>query len=340
MKGGRPLSLLALAFLGVLLLGVSIGSVPIGPWATLKVLLKALGLPFETTPEDEVILLWLRLPRVLKAALVGGGLALCGVLMQAVFRNPLADPALLGVSSGGALAAVIALSLGAAFAGPWTVPLVAFLGAVGASGAVLAMGGLRREAHLLTLLLGGLSVNAMAAALISLILLHTARGEEVRALLFWLMGSVESQGWTEVMVVFFLLLAGGVPAFLCGRALNLLLLDDAEAQSLGLSVLRFRLGMLAVNALVAGAAVAVSGIIGFVGLMVPHMGRRLTGPDHRLLLPVSALGGATLLIGADLLSRTLLGPVEIRVGVVMALLGAPVFLILLLRRNGQGDLLA
>ncbi len=342
MKRLRPswvLSLLALAFLGAVLLGFSIGSVHIGLGTTFKVLLKTLGFPFETAPEDEVILLLLRLPRVAKAALVGGGLALSGVLMQAVFRNPLADPALLGVSSGGALAAVIALSLGAAFAGAWTVPLVAFVGAVAASAAVLAIGGIRRKAHLLTLLLGGLAVNAMAAALISLILLRSATSDEVRTLLFWLMGSVESQGWTEVTVLFFLILAGGIPAFLSSRALNLLLLDDAEAQSLGLAVRKFRLWMLVINALVAGAAVAVSGVIGFIGLMVPHMGRRLTGPDHHRLLPVSILGGAILLIGADLISRSVVGPVEIRVGIVMALLGAPVFLILLLSRKGTRELL-
>ncbi len=324
------------AVIGVIVLGVASGPVPIELSKTIKTLLWAIGLPVEpgTSPEEAAILLRLRLPRVLKAVLVGGGLAACGVWMQAVFRNPLADPTLLGVSAGGALFAVVSIFLGLSFAGPWTTPIVAALGGWGASVLVLAVGHVRREEHVLVLLLAGLAVNSLAGALISLILLHAGQVEGLRAILFWLAGNLEVRSWTEVGVLAVFVLAGVFPTLLAGRAMNLLLLGEEEARSLGLPVRRFRMALLGMNGLVTGAAVAFSGIIGFVGLMVPHIVRRIVGPDHRRLLPASFLGGAVLLVLADWISRTAVRPFDLRVGVIMALLGAPTFLILLLRQKG------
>lgn len=327
------LGLAALA--GVILLGVASGPVPIDLGKTVKTLLWAAGFPVNSgaTPEETAILLRLRLPRALKAVLVGGGLAVCGVWMQAVFRNPLADPALLGVSAGGGLAAVLAIFLGLAFAGPWTTPLVAALGGWGVSVLVLALGRARREEHLLVLLLAGLAVNSLCGALISLTLLHTSQVEGLRAILFWLAGDLEVRGWTEVGVLAAFVLAGVAPTLWAGRAMNLLLLGEDEARSLGLPVRQFRWVLLGLNGLVTGAAVAFSGIIGFVGLMVPHMARGVVGPDHRRLLPASFLGGGVLLGLADWLSRIAARPYDLRVGVLMALLGAPAFLVLLLRHR-------
>lgn len=324
------------ALAGAIVLGIASGPVPIPFSKTLNTLLWAAGVPVNAhpSPEEAVILLKLRLPRVLKAALIGGGLAVCGVWMQAAFRNPLADPALLGVSAGGGLFAVISLFLGLTFAGAWTTPIVAALGGWSASVFVLAVGRVRREDHLLVLLLAGLAVNAMAGALISLILLHTREIEGIRAILFWLAGNLEVRSWTEVGVLATFVLAGTAPALFAGRAMNLLLLGDDEARSLGLPVRRFRIALLGMNGLVAGAAVAFSGIIGFVGLMVPHMVRGVVGADHRRLLPASFTGGAILLILADWISRTLVRPFDVRVGVIMALLGGPAFLLLLLRQKG------
>ncbi|MFQ5913128.1 MAG: FecCD family ABC transporter permease [Nitrospinota bacterium] len=330
---GAWLCLAALA--GVIVLGTATGPVPIAFGKTARILLWAIGLPVDAgaSPEEAVIVLRLRLPRVLKAVLVGGGLAVCGVWMQAVFRNPLADPALLGVSAGGGLLAVLAIFLGLSFAGPWTTPIVAALGGWGASILVLAVGHVRREEHLLVLLLAGLAVNSLAGALISLILLHTSQVEGLRAILFWLAGNLEVRSWTEIYILAAFVLGGTAPTLLAGRAMNLLLLGEDEARSLGLPVRRFRVALLGMNGLVTGAAVAFSGIIGFVGLMAPHIVRRIVGPDHRRLLPASFLVGAILLVLADWISRTVVRPFDVRVGVIMALLGAPAFLILLLRHK-------
>ena len=320
---------------GVLLLGIVSGPVTIGFFPSLKTLLWGIGLPVDagTNPEEAAILLRIRLPRVIKAALIGGGLASCGVWMQAAFRNPLADPALLGVSTGGGLFAVLALYLGLSFAGAWTIPIAAALGGWGASVLVLSVGHFRRAEHLIVLLLAGLAINSLAGALISLLLLHTHQVEGLRAILFWLAGNLDVRNWTEVGVLAVFILGGTIPALSAGRAMNLLLLGEDEVRSLGLPVRRFRVLLLGVNGLVTGAAVAFSGIIGFVGLMVPHMARRIVGPDHRRLLPASFLGGAILLVLADWVSRILVRPYDVRVGVIMALLGAPAFLILLLQQR-------
>jgi iron complex transport system permease protein len=327
---GLWIGLVALA--GAILLGVASGPVPIAWTTTIKTLLRAVGLPVESgaTPEEAVILLRLRLPRVIKAVLVGGGLGVCGVWMQAIFRNPLADPALLGVSAGGGLMAVLAIFFGLSFAGAWTTPLMAAVGGWGASVLVLSIGHFRREEHLLVLLLAGLAVNSLAGALISLLLLHTSRVEGLRAILFWLAGNLEVRSWKEVGVLAVFVVGAIIPTLLAGRVMNLLLLGEDEARSLGLPVRRSRLALLGLNGLVTGAAVAFSGIIGFVGLMVPHIMRRMIGPDHRRLLPASFLGGGILLVLADWISRTVTRPFDVRVGVIMALLGAPAFLILLL----------
>jgi iron complex transport system permease protein len=274
-----------------------------------------------------------RLPRALVGMAVGAALGASGVVMQAFFRNPLASPGLLGVSSGGALGAVAVLALGPLFgvaaASLWALPLASVLGATAATGAVLMLA--QRGAGAERLLLSGVALNALLGAGTSFLLTTTAGHFEVNAqILFWLMGGLESRGWEHVWM--------GVPAILAacllllplGRAMDLLSLGEQSAQSLGVDVRRLRRQLIVLSTLLTALATAVAGIVGFVGLVVPHVLRLAFGPDHRRLLPYSMLGGATFLLACDLITRTF--PLGLRLGVVTALIGGPFFLWLLRRR--------
>lgn len=274
-----------------------------------------------------------RLPRALVGMAVGAALGASGVVMQAFFRNPLASPGLLGVSSGGALGAVAVLALspllGFAAATLWALPLASVLGAFAATGAVLMLA--QRGAGTERLLLAGVALNALLGAGTSFLLTTTAGHFEVNAqILFWLMGGLESRGWEHVWM--------GVPAILLacllllplGRAMDLLSLGEQSAQSLGVDVRRLRRQLIVLSTVLTALATAVAGIVGFVGLVVPHVLRLAFGPDHRRLLPYSMLGGATFLLACDLITRSF--PLGLRLGVVTALIGGPFFLWLLRRR--------
>lgn len=273
-----------------------------------------------------------RLPRALVGLAAGAALGASGVVMQAFFRNPLASPGLLGVSSGGALGAVAVLALGPAlgFVGAtmWALPLASVLGAFAATGAVLMLA--QRGAGAERLLLSGVALNALLGAGTSFLLTTTAGHFEVNAqILFWLMGGLESRSWEHVWM--------GVPAILAacllllplGRAMDLLSLGEQSAQSLGVDVRRLRRQLIVLSTVLTALATAVAGIVGFVGLVVPHILRLAFGPDHRRLLPYSMLGGAAFLLACDLITRTF--PLGMRLGVVTALLGGPFFLWLLRR---------
>jgi iron complex transport system permease protein len=273
----------------------------------------------------------LRLPRVLTAAAVGAGLALVGAIMQALTRNQLADPYLLGISSGASLGAVTVLLLGLAV----VLPLAAFVGALLALGATLALAGSFGRITPTRTVLAGVAVSSLATALTSFVIFWAATGDAYREVLSWLLGSLAGARWDAVLIAGGALAVVGIPLALTGRLLDAFALGDTTAASLGIPVQGVRWTLLGAGALLTGALVSVSGSIGFVGLVLPHAVRLLVGPGHRALLPLSALVGGVFLVWADTLARTVFEPRELPVGIVTAIVGAPVFAALLVRRRSE-----
>lgn len=284
----------------------------------------------ETT---RTIVLGLRLPRAILAALVGAGLALSGAIFQALLRNPLAEPYILGVSSGAAVGAVGAVALGWAARANWAVPMAAFGGAVLATALVFRIASaVGRVLDTRVLLLAGVVVGAFLNAII-LLLLTFADIETFRAAIFWLMGSLGNADWPATLILATYLVPAAVVLLALARPLNLLAIGEETAGFLGTRVELVKWSAFLIASLLVAAGVAVSGVIGFIGLIVPHAIRLLWGSDHRLLLPASLLAGATFLLVADLVARTIAAPAELPVGVVTALIGVPIFVILLTRRR-------
>ncbi|MEB7503306.1 iron chelate uptake ABC transporter family permease subunit [Arthrobacter koreensis] len=281
------------------------------------------------TPLQEAIVRDLRLPRVLTAAAVGAGLALSGAVIQALTRNPLADPYLLGLSSGASLGAVSVLLLGAAV----VLPVAAFAGAMLAMAGTLTLAGALGSITPTRTVLAGLAVSSLAAAAASFVVFWTAQGDSYREVLGWLMGSLAGATWSSTGIALPALAVVGIPLMFCGRLLDAFSFGDTAASALGVPVPAVRWTLLGATALLTGAMVSVSGSIGFVGLVLPHAVRMLAGPSHRALLPLSALAGALFLVLADTAARTVFDPREIPVGIVTALIGAPFFILLLLRRR-------
>jgi iron complex transport system permease protein len=284
-------------------------------------------------PARETILWSVRLPRVLLAALVGGGLAVVGAVLQAVFRNPMADAGLLGVGSGAALGAVLAvnLGLGQVFL---ALPLAGFCGSLAAVGALYALAHVGGRPSLHGLLLTGLAVAALAGAGTSMLLVATEEFR-VRTVLFWLAGGLEGRGWPHAGLTAAFVLGGGALLLALARALDVLSLGSEEAAALGLAVHPVRLLVLGLASLVAGACTAVAGSVPFVGLVAPHGLRPLVGPLNRHLLPAAFLGGALLVLLADMLSRTVSDRVDLPLGSLTAVVGAPYFLIALRSTEGR-----
>jgi iron complex transport system permease protein len=331
------LAFLVLAGLLVLacLLAVGLGTVAISPRVTLRLIGWKLGLtdaPANVPDSTAVILFQLRIPRVLLAVLVGSALAAAGALFQALFRNPMADPAIIGVSSGAALGAIVAILLGGGLAlGGLAVPIAGFAGAMAVAVLVYRLGRIGSSVQVGTLLLAGIAVAAVVSAVISLIMAFS--GEQVRSIYFWLLGGLAGRGWDSLWAAGALVAAGLSLSLLGVRDLNAMALGEERASQLGVDVERFKLRMLATGSLLAAAAVSVAGVIGFVGLMTPHILRLVLGADHRRLLPAVVIGGAAFMVLADLAARTLLAPEEIPVGALTALLGGPFFLFLLRRER-------
>lgn len=330
----RPVGILsATGLLTVLVVVSAIVAVTIGPAdiATRDVWLSVaahLGLadPVLSTTQDAIV--WnLRLPRVLVAALVGASLAICGAVMQGVTRNPLADPYLLGLSAGASLGAVAVIMLSVTIA----LPLAAFAGALAALAASIALAGAFGPMTPSRIILAGLAVSAVFAALTSITIFWSTTGDSFREILAWLLGSIAGAGWSSVAIIGGAFLLVGVPLMLSANLLDAFHFGDADALSLGINVTRTRYLLLAATALLTGAAVAVSGAIGFVGLIIPHAVRLVSGSRSRTLLPLAALAGALLMMWADTFARTAFDPRELPVGIVTALLGAPVFAVLLAR---------
>ncbi|HEU5224169.1 MAG TPA: iron ABC transporter permease [Actinomycetota bacterium] len=332
----RVILALVAALIAAFLVGVAVGAVWISPVATIRLIAWKLGLtgrPEDVSPAAEVIVFQLRLPRVLLAAIVGGALAASGAVFQGLFRNPLADPAIIGVSSGAALGAVVMIvTVGAGSLGAFAVPIAAFVGAMATAFVVYRLARIGPAVHVATLLLAGIAIAAVISSLMSLVMSFS--GEEIRDIYAWLLGGLVAQGWRSVEIVLPVVAVGVAGAWLVGHELNLISLGEERAAQLGVELDRLKLTSIAVGALLAAAAVSVAGVIGFVGLMTPHLLRLVIGSDHRRLVPASVLGGATLLILADLIARTIVAPSELPVGVVTALLGGP-FFIYLLRREGR-----
>ena len=326
--------------------GVEFGTVGVGPLA-----LPRLGVAYQSPfafPVDDVhrrIVVLVRLPRILLAALVGFALAAAGTVMQGFFRNPMADPSIIGVSSGAAAGAVAFIVSPVTLAGTLRLPgvgavgvglshgagvsLFAFAGALVAAFGVYAIATRRGRTPVATLLLAGVAVQTFLGAVISYLQLQA--GESLRRIVAWLMGHLSGASWSEVVVVGLVVPPLFVVLLAYTRELNVMLLGETEAQGLGVDVERTKRVLLAASALVTAAGVAFAGIVGFVGLVVPHVLRLVVGPDHRVLLPTAALAGGTFLVAADTVARA--GATELPVGVVTAAVGAPFFIYLLSRRE-------
>nr|WP_052231964.1 iron chelate uptake ABC transporter family permease subunit [Methylobacterium sp. ZNC0032] len=335
---------LALACLFLTIVAIGQGAISIPPGRVAEILMARLtGDTSLLEGRDVLVVLNIRLPRVLLGLLVGAGLAVSGALMQGLFRNPLADPGLVGVSSGAGLAAAATIVLGDRFlAGTMmklpfaALPFGAFCGGLITTLALYLISTRGGRTSVATMLLAGVALGAMAGALTGL-LSFISDDRQLRDLTFWSLGSLGGASWTKLSVVAPIILPLLLLMPLLARGLNGLMLGEAEAYHLGIPVQRIKALAILLVALAVGASVASAGMVGFVGIVVPHLIRLSVGPDHRLLLPLSALGGAMLLVGADIVARLVVVPAELPIGIVTATIGAPFFLWLLLRRTSLID---
>jgi len=333
-RRGRAFAVLGAALPAALLLGACAGSLWLGPWGVLRSLAGAAGLGSSSLDAARETILWsARLPRVLLAALVGGGLAVVGAVLQAVFRNPMADSGLLGVGSGAALGAVAAVNFG--WGGTFlALPLAAFAGALASVLLLYALAHAWGRPSRHGLLLTGLAVSAMAGAATSVLLVATEEFR-VRTVLFWLAGGLEGRGWVHAALGAAFILSGSAALLLLARPLDVLSLGSEEAAALGLPVHLTRLLAMTLAALVAGSCTAVAGAVPFVGLVAAHALRPVVGPLSRNLLPAAFLGGAVLVVLADMLARSVSARMDLPLGSLTALVGAPYFLIALRGSRGR-----
>ncbi|WP_175498600.1 FecCD family ABC transporter permease [Sulfitobacter marinus] len=331
---------LAGALVVISIISLAIGASGTSLWGALQKLV--IGEPL--TQMERIVLWDIRLPRVIMGICVGASLAVSGAVLQGLFRNPLADPGLVGVSAGAGLGAICAIVLGGFLPlwlrgalGFWLVPIAAFIGGWGTTMLLYRISTRRGRTSVATMLLAGIALAALAAA-VSGILIYMADDAQLRDLTFWGLGSLAGATWQKVLVSApVVILALGVAIGL-GRGLNGLAFGEATAAHMGIPVQRVKNTAILTVAAATGAAVAVSGGIGFIGIVVPHLMRLATGPDHRPLLINVALLGASLLLIADMISRVIISPAELPIGIITAVLGSPVFLWILLRRRGLVDL--
>jgi len=298
----------------------------------------------ELSARDRIIIYDIRLPRTILGVLIGSALAVSGATMQGLFRNPLADPGIVGVSSGAGLGAIIIIVLGGGFAAPvvsllgiYALPIAAFLGGLATTMLLYRVATRRGQTSIATMLLAGIALGALAGAF-SGVMVYIANDQQLRDLTFWGLGSLAGATWTKIAAAGPIIAAALIAGPFLARGLNALALGEASARHLGIQVQLFKNISIVTVAAATGAAVAVSGGIGFVGIVVPHLLRLLIGPDHRFLLPAAGLLGASLLLLADVVSRTIVAPAELPIGIVTAAVGAPFFLWILLRRRGILDL--
>jgi iron complex transport system permease protein len=322
-----------------------IGAMSIAPQQVVAILLNKLGIHLPVTYDEGManVLLQIRLPRVVLAVLIGAGLAVSGASLQGLFRNPMADPSLIGISWGATLSAVAVivlissvpfLHIDALIPRYYLLNVMTFVGACLTSLMVFRLSKVGGRSSIITLLLAGLAIGALCRALIDLVT-YVANDEELRTATFWTMGSLGGASWMSVLALLPFIIIPLLALPVLGKSLNAFALGESEAAYLGINVKRLKTVVIVLATLSVGASVAVAGVIGFVGLIVPHMLRSIAGNDHRSLLPNSALLGASLLTIADLVSRTLIAPAELPIGIVTAILGTPVFIALLLKQKKQ-----
>lgn len=330
-----------LVLVAVLSLGVGAAGLPIAD--VLKILVG--GPSVEHARPGDVLIVWqIRIPRILLGALIGASLAVAGAVLQGLFRNPLADPGLVGVSSGAALGAVATivfgtglLAQGFAMVSMFALPAAAFVGGLIATVLLYAIATRRGRTSVATMLLAGIALGAFAAAGSGL-LIYVASEQQLREITFWSLGALSGASWTKLYVSGPMMALVLLAAPMLGRGLNAIVLGEAEAYHLGISVQRLKRSAIFIVAAATGAAVAVSGVVGFVGIVVPHLLRLAIGADHRPLLPACALLGAILLLLADMFARVIVAPAELPIGIVTAAIGAPFFLWMLLRNRSLVDL--
>ncbi len=331
-----------LILLAAMVLSAMLGAVHVPPRNVIAIVFDHLMEPFglqldaSYTQQQDAVVWSIRLPRILLGVMVGSALAVSGAALQGMFRNPLADPALIGVSNGAALGAVLALGLSISVLGRWTTPVFAFVGGMLFALLGYALARQNGRTEVVTLILAGIALNTFAGAGVALVT-FVADDAQLRAIIFWSMGSLGGATWRSVLAAAPFVIAGLIASLWWRRPLNLMTLGEREARHLGVETERVRLLVIVFTALMTGASVAVAGVVGFVGLIVPHVIRLVSGPNHRVLLPASALGGAILIVLADLVARTIISPLELPLGVLTAFIGGPFLLILMLRtRRAEG----
>jgi iron complex transport system permease protein len=336
--------LFATLMLVLAIVSLGSGAVKIAPARVLEVIRGwIIGDAEVMASREALVIVSIRVPRLLLGAMIGAALAVSGALMQGLFRNPLADPGLVGVSSGAALAAAFTIVLGDRIFGTVSaqlplilLPFGAFFGGLASTLILYAIATRHGRTSVAIMLLAGVALGAFAGSLTGM-LSYISDDRQLRDLTFWALGSLSGSSWTKVMVIAPLVLPVLLAVPMLARGLNALLMGEAEAFHLGIPVQRLKSAAIVMVAVAVGASVAAAGVIGFVGIVVPHLLRLMFGPDHRMLLPFSALLGATLLTGADLMARTMVAPAELPIGILTAAIGAPFFLWLLLRRDRSLD---
>ncbi|MGB0522605.1 MAG: FecCD family ABC transporter permease [Flammeovirgaceae bacterium] len=328
---------LALLLVGVMLVAMSTGAVAISVIESINILLDGIGISQEVNTQQEMVLMSIRIPRVLLSVMVGAALGVSGAALQGLFRNPLVEPSLLGVSSGAALMAVTVIVFGAYFPYQWMetlqyylLPIFAFIGSLVVVIITYSISQRQGRTDISLLLLAGIAMNALAVSLIGLII-YFADDQALRTFTFWSLGDLggatwDKLGWTSLLVVL-----PSIGLLFYHRKLDAFALGEDEAYHLGISVEQVKYVVVILSTLAIGASVALIGTIGFVGLIVPHIIRTLVGPNHRLLLIASFIGGAILLTLADLIARTVVMPSELPIGIITALIGAPFFIGLLIQ---------
>ncbi len=328
------LGVLAFLLIAIACLSLTLGQIDVPVKSAVAVVFRQLQLPFwedVTVSQEQLAVIWyIRLPRMLVGVLVGAALGISGAVMQGIFSNPLADPGLIGISSGAATGAVLSIALGTATSSMFMMPAFAFCGSICAVFLTVFLAMRNGKIPVMTLLLAGVAVGMLLGALTSSILTFMNE-QKLQQYLFWMVGGLDYRRWEHVYLAVGPVVCGICIMLLLARHLNILVLGETEAKAVGMSVTKFRMGLLFVAAMTTATSVCVSGNIGFVGLVIPHMMRMLFGPDHRVLLPASALGGAAFLVLCDSLGRVIMPPAEVRVGIMTALLGTPYFLYLLRR---------
>jgi len=335
----KPVLLLLMAALAVLLvIATAVGTVGVPFFQTVKIILKNVGIlkDVEFPQGWEQIIFFVRFPRVITACLVGAGLAASGTVMQGMFRNPMADPGILGVSSGAGLGAVTAIALGLTARSIYVMPLFASAGALFASFTIYVLASRDGKTPIVNLVLSGMAVSMFLGSIITIVLTYI-HGDQVKQFLFWTTGSLNGRRWEDAAISAGPIVIGIAILMFYTRDMNVLLMGEEEAQTVGMDTIRVRKMLLIVSSVITATAVCVSGSISFVGLIVPHIMRLILGPDHRVLLPSSVIGGAIFLVLCDLLGRTV-STREISVGIITALIGAPYFLFLLNRARKDGGI--